>query len=56
MRKIDMVSTTNELKGTIRAEIQGISKETCKSVIRGFETRLHAVIENEGAHIEQYLH
>lgn len=45
-----------EVKEAVAQTLQGISQETLKSVIGGFETRLHAVIEKEGAHIEPYLH
>lgn len=45
-----------ELKAAITLEINNIGQEMIQNVIRGFESRLHAVVEREGAHIEQYLH
>lgn len=48
--------TLDDLKEAITDEIQSLDRTTLKNVIRGFESRLHAAIEQEGAHIEQYLH
>lgn len=45
-----------ELKAAIKHEVQNIDQDTLRNVVRGFETRLHAVVEQEGAHIENYLH
>lgn len=48
--------TVEEVKARIRTKISEITTETLRDVIGNFESRLHAVIEKEGAHIEQYLH
>lgn len=48
--------TIEDLKRAVEEKIRTISPETLKNVIRGFEDRLHAVVETDGAHIEQYLH
>ena len=49
-------ATIEELKAAITREINAIDRETLKNVIAGFESRIHAVVETEGAHIEQYFH
>lgn len=46
--------TIEELSTAISREIQSIDKKTLKTVIEGFENRLYAIIDKEGAHIEQY--
>lgn len=48
--------TLNALKVAIRREVEEIGPQVRKKVISGFESRLHAVVEKEGAHIEPYLH
>ena len=48
--------TIDALKEAITSEIQAIEPSTLQNVIQGFESRLHAVIELDGAHIEPYLH
>ena len=48
--------TIDALKEAITSEIQAIEPSTLHNVIQGFESRLHAVIELDGAHIEPYLH
>lgn len=52
----DNPTTIEDLKTAISREIATIDQDTLKNVIRGFESRLHAVIEVEGAHIEPFLH
>lgn len=52
----DKPRTLIELKEAITREIALIDKIVFKNVTRGFETRLHAVIEKDGAHIEPFLH
>lgn len=44
------------LKTNITEEIFKIKAEECKRVIGSFEKRLKLVQENEGSHIEQYVH
>ena len=48
--------TLEDLKTAITREIAAIDQDTLKNVVLGFESRLHAVVEMEGAHIEHYLH
>lgn len=48
--------TLDALKEAIELEIAALQPDTLKNVINGFESRLHATVENEGAHIEPYLH
>ena len=52
----DNPQTLDQLKHAITQEVAAIDRIVLKNVIRGFESRLHAVIEVEGAHIEQFLH
>ena len=52
----DNPRTMDALKDSITREINAIDQETLKNVVRGFESRLHAVVEMDGAHIEPYLH
>lgn len=52
----DSPATIDELQEAIIREIQSIPDETRINVIRGFESRLHAIMEKEGSHIEPYLH
>lgn len=49
-------SNLDDLKATIQREIAAIDTSTLQNVIKGFETRLHAIVEKEGAHIEPFLH
>lgn len=48
--------TIDALKESIERETRGISQDTLKNLVQGFKSRLHVVIEEEGAHIEPYLH
>lgn len=48
--------TIDDLKENIKKEIFGVDQDMMKRVIKGFERRLHAVVEAQGAHIENYLH
>lgn len=48
--------TIDQLKEAIKLEVGSIDRATIKRVVQGFEDRLHAIVETEGAHIEQYLH
>lgn len=49
-------TTMEELKTAITREINNIDRTTLQNVVKGFESRLHAIVEQEGAHIEQYCH
>lgn len=49
-------NSLEELRSNIITEILSIDKTTLANVVRGFEDRLHAVIAQEGAHIEHYMH
>lgn len=46
----------DKVKAAIQREIHAIDKQTLRNVVNGFESRLHAVMETRGAHIEPYLH
>lgn len=48
--------TIEELKDAIIDAIDGINHEPLMRVTNNFENRLHAVVDKEGAHIEQCLH
>ena len=50
------LTNIEELKSATIEENEAISTRTLKSVMNGFENRLYAVIDNERAHIEPFLH
>lgn len=52
----DNPATIEELKAAITREINAIEKTTLENVVEGFNSRLHAVLDMEGAHIEPFLH
>ena len=52
----DKPTTLVDLKAGIKREVDSIDRTALANVFQGFESRLHAVIEREGGHIEQYHH
>lgn len=52
----DNPRTMTELKDAITREINSIDQDTLRNVVNGFECRVHAVLEVDGAHIEPYFH
>lgn len=48
--------TLDELKRTIISVVNAIDPETFGRVIRGFESRLNALVDCNGAHFEPYIH
>ena len=48
--------TIQELKEAITSEINGIDRDTLNGLMENFEKRLHATVEVEGRHFEQFLH